>query len=81
MDWHRQYGMLADWWPTAPDRPATSVIFLLDNSGVIHYVRPGKEYHDYNPSLGGPVGKSENKAPCAADMAGIRFLIERLLLL
>ena len=67
--------MLADWWLTGPERPATSVTFLLDKSGVIQFVHPGMEYHEANQVAGG----SEVHAMCAADMLGIRTQIERLL--
>ena len=71
IDWHWRTGTLADWWLTGPDRPATSVTFLLDKSGVIQYVHPGMEYHDEDGSTG--------HAMCVADMSGIRAAIERLL--
>lgn len=75
IDWDWRNGTLADWWLTGPDRPATSVTFLLDKSGVIQYVHPGMEYHETNASVGG----SGDHAMCAVDMAGIRSQIERLL--
>lgn len=71
VDWDWQNGVLRDWWLTGPERPATSVTFLLDRSGVIQFVHPGMEYHD-------PNGR-EGHAMCAADMVGIRDEIERLL--
>jgi len=71
IDWDWRNGTLRDWWLTGPDRPATSVTFLLDKSGVIQYIHPGMEYHDPNGS--------EGHAMCAADMIGIRSEIERLL--
>ena len=71
IDWDWRNGTLADWWLTGPERPATSVTFLLDKSGVIQYVHPGMEYHD-------PDG-SEGHVMCATDLAGIRSQIERLL--
>jgi peroxiredoxin len=71
IDWDWRNGVLADWWLTGPDRPATSVTFLLDKSGVIRFVHPGMEYHDPNGAGG--------HAMCAADMVGIRTEIERLL--
>ena len=71
IDWDWRNGVLADWWLTGPDRPATSVTFLLDKSGVIQYVHPGMEYHDPNGA--------EGHEMCAVDMAGIRSQIERLL--
>ncbi len=71
IDWDWRNGTLADWWLTGPKRPATSVTFLLDKSGVIQYVHPGMEYHEDNGA--------EGHAMCANDMAGIRAEIERLL--
>ncbi|MGM0659129.1 MAG: redoxin family protein [Pseudomonadota bacterium] len=71
IDWDWRNGTLKDWWLTGPDRPATSVTFLLDKSGVIQFVHPGMEYHAPNGS--------EGHAMCAADMLGIRSEIERLL--
>jgi len=71
IDWDWRNGVLADWWLTGPERPATSVTFLLDRSGVIRFVHPGMEYHDPNGAGG--------HAMCAADMVGIRTEIERLL--
>lgn len=71
VDWDWRNGTLADWWLTGPDRPATSVTFLLDRTGVIQYVHPGMEYHEANGS--------EEHAQCANDMVGIRAAIERLL--
>jgi hypothetical protein len=62
---------LKDWWLTGPDRPATSVTFLVDKWGVIQYVHPGMEYHEPNGADG--------HAMCATDMVGIRAEIERLL--
>ena len=75
IDWDWENGVLADWWYTGPERPATSVTFLLDKSGVIQYVHPGMEYHDYTESNLSP----EGHAMCATDLAGIRSQIERLL--
>jgi peroxiredoxin len=75
IDWDWRNGTLADWWLTGPERPATSVTFLLDKSGVIQYVHPGMEYHDANMS-----GlDSEGHAMCAVDLSNIRYQIERLL--
>jgi peroxiredoxin len=71
IDWDWRNGTLADWWLTGSERPATSVTFLLDKSGVIQFVHPGMEYHDPNGSDG--------HAMCASDMAGIRSQVERLL--
>jgi len=71
IDWDWRNGILADWWLTGPKRPATSVTFLLDKSGIIQFVHPGMEYHDPNGI--------EGHAMCASDMTGIRSQIERLL--
>lgn len=83
IDWDWRNGTLADWWLTGPDRPATSVTFLLDKNGVIQYVHPGMEYHDNDGSVDGLVHASEGgqevHAMCANDMVGIRAEIERLL--
>ncbi len=71
IDWDWQNGTLKDWWLTGPDRPATSVTFLLDKSGIIQFVHPGMEYHDPNGL--------EGHAMCTEDMGIIRSQIERLL--
>lgn len=71
VDWDWRNGTLAEWWLTGPKRPATSVTFLLDKSGVIRHIHPGMEYHDTNGSDG--------HAMCPVDLAGIRAQIERLL--
>ena len=71
VDWDWRNGVLADWWLTGPERPATSVTFLLDKSGVIQYVHPGMEYHEADDA--------EGHAMCANDMVGITDAIERLL--
>jgi peroxiredoxin len=71
IDWEWQKHTLKSWWLTGPERPATSVTFLLDKKGMIRYVHPGMEYHD-------PNGSPEH-AMCANDMAGIRAAIERLI--
>jgi peroxiredoxin len=71
IDWDWRNGTLKDWWLTGPDRPATSVTFLVDKWGVIQYVHPGMEYHEPNGADG--------HAMCATDMVGIRAEIERLL--
>jgi peroxiredoxin len=71
IDWDWRTGTLKDWWLTGPERPATSVTFLLDRSGIIRFVHPGMEYHDAD---GG-----EEHAMCANDMASIRAAIERLI--
>ncbi len=71
VDWDWRNGTLRDWWLTGPDRPATSVTFLLDKHGVIRFIHPGMEYHDAS----GPA----NHPMCVDDMARIRTEIERLL--
>ena len=71
IDWEWRTGTLKDWWLTGPDRPATSVTFILDKSGVIQFVHPGMEYHDDDGS--------ELHAMCAHDMGRIRAAIERLI--
>jgi thiol-disulfide isomerase/thioredoxin len=71
IDWKWRTGALKDWWLTGPDRPGTSVTFIVDKSGVIQFVHPGMEYHD-------DIG-SEQHAMCASDMGRIRAAIERLL--
>lgn len=71
VDWNWPAGTLKDWWLTGPDRPATSVTFLVDRQGVIRFVHPGMEYHDES----GPSGH----AMCVDDMRAIRAEIERLL--
>ncbi|MGK2924906.1 MAG: peroxiredoxin family protein [Lysobacterales bacterium] len=74
IDWEWQTGTLKEWWLTGPDRPATSVTFLLDRSGIIRFVHPGMEYHDAGDEDGG--GEHEM---CVNDMASIRAAIERLI--
>lgn len=71
VDWDWRNGTLRDWWLTGPDRPATSVTFILDKQGVIRHVHPGMEYHDADGS--------ENHAMCVDDMSAIRRTIEHLL--
>lgn len=71
IDWDWRQGTLREWWLTGPDRPATSVTFLLDKQGVIQFVHPGMEYHDENGL--------EEHAMCIDDMTTIRAAIERLL--
>lgn len=71
VDWDWRNGTLKDWWLTGPDRPATSVTFLVDKQGVIQFVHPGMEYHDES-------GPSDH-AMCVNDMRAIRTEIERLL--
>jgi peroxiredoxin len=71
IDWDWRTRTLKDWWLTGPERPATSVTFLLDRSGIIRFVHPGMEYHDTD-------GDPEH-AMCMNDMAGIRAAIERLI--
>jgi peroxiredoxin len=77
IDWHWRTGTLKDWWLTGPERPATSVTFLLDKDGIIRFVHPGMEYHDADHANHGddPAGH----AMCVDDMAAIRAAIERLI--
>ena len=70
IDWHWRTGTLHDWWLSGPERPATSVTFILDKQGVIRFIHPGMEYHD-------PNGAAQH-AVCANDMGRIRAVIERL---
>lgn len=70
IDWKWRTGTLKDWWLTGPKRPATSVTFILDKSGVIQFVHPGMEYHDDNGS--------KLHAMCSDDMVRIRAAIKRL---
>lgn len=71
IDWDWRNGTLKDWWLTGPKRPATSVTFILDKSGVIQFIHPGMEYHDDNGS--------ELHSMCVNDMGRIRTAIEQLL--
>jgi len=71
IDWEWRTGTLKDWWLTGPERPATSVTFVVDKSGIIQFVHPGMEYHD--------AAGSEEHAMCVNDMARIRTAIERLI--
>lgn len=71
VDWDWRNGTLRDWWLTGPDRPATSVTFLVDKQGTIRFIHPGMEYHDES----GP----KDHAMCVDDMGAIRGTIERLL--
>ncbi|KAA5548362.1 peroxiredoxin family protein [Adhaeribacter rhizoryzae] len=71
IDWEWRTKTLKEWWLTGPERPATSVTFILDKSGVIQFVHPGMEYHDNNGS--------EQHAMCANDMGRVRAAIERLI--
>ena len=72
VDWDWRNRTLKEWWLTGPDRPATSVTFLLDKSGVIRFIHPGMEYHDSDAEDG-------VHATCDKDMARIRGTIEELL--
>ena len=71
IDWNWRKGTLKDWWLTGARRPATSVTFILDKSGVIQFIHPGMEYHEDNGS--------ELHTQCASDMGRIRAAIERLI--
>ncbi|QJW90666.1 TlpA family protein disulfide reductase [Spirosoma taeanense] len=70
IDWKWRTGTLKDWWLAGPERPATSVTFILDKSGIIRFVHPGMEYHDDNGT--------ELHAMCTDDMVRIRAAIKRL---
>jgi peroxiredoxin len=71
VDWDWRNRTLKNWWLTGPDRPATSVTFVLDKRGVIRFIHPGMEYHD--------ASGSDEHAMCVDDMRAIRATIERLL--
>lgn len=71
VDWDWRNRTLKEWWLTGPDRPATSVTFILDKRGIIRFIHPGMEYHDENGQSG--------HAMCVDDMLAIRTEIERLL--
>lgn len=71
IDWDWRTRTLKEWWLTGPERPATSVTFVLDKSGIIRFVHPGMEYHDADGD--------EGHAMCVNDMASIRAAIERLI--
>ena len=71
IDWDWRNHTLKEWWRTGPERPATSVTFLVDKAGVIRFVHPGMEYHDADGQ--------EGHEMCADDMASLRTAIERLL--
>lgn len=71
VDWDWRNGTLKDWWLTGPERPATSVTFILDKAGIIRFIHPGMEYHDDN-------GSPEH-GMCMDDMGRIRRTIEQLL--
>lgn len=77
IDWDWRTKTLKDWWLTGPKRPATSVTFLLDKTGVIRFVHPGMEYHDAGDVDAGD--DSEGHAVCVRDMARIRAAIEQLI--
>jgi peroxiredoxin len=77
IDWDWRTRTLKEWWLTGPERPATSVTFLLDKAGVIQFVHPGMEYHH-----AGDTDSSHDPADhalCAQDMATIEAAIVRLL--
>ncbi len=77
VDWNWRTGTLKDWWLTGPKRPATSVTFLLDKSGVIRFIHPGMEYHDAGDVDDGD--HDEDHSMCVSDMANIRAFIEKLI--
>lgn len=77
VDWDWRNRTLKNWWLTGPERPATSVTFLVDKAGVIQFVHPGMEYHaaadtDVNQD---PAAH----AMCSTDMSNIEATIKRLL--
>lgn len=72
IDWDWRHNTLKDWWLTGPERPATSVTFILDKQGVIRFVHPGMEYHD-------STGDSQHQM-CVDDLGRIRSTIRQLLL-
>jgi peroxiredoxin len=71
IDWDWRTRTLKDWWLTGPERPATSVTFILDKQGIIQFVHPGMEYHDED-------GAAEH-AMCVNDMTHIRAAVETLI--
>jgi peroxiredoxin len=71
IDWDWRNNTLKDWWLTGPERPGTSVTFILDKSGVIRFVHPGMEYHEDNGS--------EQHLMCSNDLDRIQDAIEQLL--
>lgn len=71
IDWDWRNGTLKDWWLTGPQRPGTSVTFVIDKSGVVQFVHPGMEYHEDN-------GSQLHKM-CSSDLGRIRTVIERLI--
>ncbi len=75
IDWDWRNKTLKDWWLTGPKRPATSVTFLLDKTGIIRFVHPGMEYHDDDGDIDGGDGHKI----CVNDMARIRAAIEELI--
>lgn len=77
IDWEWRQRTLKDWWLTGPDRPATSVTFLVDRAGIIQFVHPGMEYHHAEDTDSSHDAAAH--AVCAADMARIEAVIERLL--
>ena len=79
IDWDWRTRTLKDWWLTGPERPATSVTFLLDRSGIIRFVHPGMEYHDGDGDGDGDPDGNQEHAMCVNDMASIRAAIERLI--
>ncbi|GAB2664138.1 redoxin domain-containing protein [Arenimonas aestuarii] len=77
VDWDWRNRTLKSWWLTGPDRPATSVTFLVDKAGVIQFVHPGMEYH-----LAADTDVNQDPAAhamCSSDMSNIEATIKRLL--
>lgn len=77
IDWDWRTRTLRDWWLTGPDRPATSVTFLVDKAGMIRFVHPGMEYHHADDTDSSHEAAAHTM--CADDMANIESAIERLL--
>lgn len=77
VDWNWSEGTLKDWWLTGPKRPATSVTFLVDKTGVIRFVHPGMEYHDAEDTEA--THDAADHAQCVRDMVTIETTIRQLL--
>jgi peroxiredoxin len=77
IDWEWRTRTLHDWWLTGPDRPATSVTFLVDKGGLFQFVHPGMEYHHAEDTDSSHEATAHTM--CANDMANIEDVIERLL--
>lgn len=77
IDWDWRNKTLKDWWLTGPERPATSVTFLVDKQGVIQFVHPGMEYHAVEDT--DPNQDPAKHAVCPTDLGNLQAAIERLL--